>query len=859
MADNRPQTTEQAQREITAKLQENGRKLREAYSKNDKAAIDRYSKEYDRLTAQLRASDTIGNIGAGLASTAVGLLTGIPDLAIAGYNLYQEKRTPSMGELITGKRGLLGEEAGKLPTLRERVLGASQIPTEAVAQENQLAYSAPDIATGVVGLAQLTKLGYSGVRNWLQNRKTTELLSKLPESEQNFFKDLMLKGQGSPNAEVAATIAKLERDPKYAEILNALKREASTRGVSGMAPATSRITEEQAAAGSALGVQNKLQGLAEARKTAGDQAFTKAFGYAEGRQLVSPNETLKSIDSLLARYSKQTTPNAQKAVEALTKIRESLQPTVTAPGTEATEYLVRAGTKGLQTSPTSYVVRPGTPDLTIPGSAARTTTRTRTVVEYDSLGLPRTRTITEEIPISGVSPTTIKGTPEVRGTIPGANVPGTPDVFGKIPGAASFTTKGGVKTLTVEEVQGILSEFGKKASQGDSLIKDLALSDEKIISSAIFGGMKDDLANAFKVASGSDRTALGMLIKARKEVADASVKYNDAIAQGLPAWLKDKRLAEINFEDLYSQYKNATPAQRATFRSYVENTEPEALKNLDSRVWQDFSSKYQGILPDGLPGIDLGKMAREWNKMSSQEKDAVATALGQNTSEFSDRMKDALVFTRKVSTGASQEGVDIAGVTREAAAVVGSTPAGYQGAKITQLVGDALGAFRKGVVSNELAMKTLMTKEGMEFLKTAKLSPGSQKTLEALMKTADSTPALPSWMAVGTAITPNVQAGETVMQTPEEFNVPEEFKIPEGMTQEQPMQSTSEQGSFVVPDEFKQAQPEQASPSDRNAQRRMILQSEMAKTQQALSTSADPAQRARLERDIEALNRELMR
>ena len=141
----------------------------------------------------------------------------------------------------------------------------------------------------------MTKLGYSGVRNWLQNRKTSELLSKLPESEQNFFKDLMLKGQGSPNAEVAATIAKLERDPKYAEILNALKREASTRGVSGVAPASSALTEEQAATGAALGVQSKLQGLAEARKTAGDQAFSKAFGYAEGRQLVDPAVTLKTL------------------------------------------------------------------------------------------------------------------------------------------------------------------------------------------------------------------------------------------------------------------------------------------------------------------------------------------------------------------------------------------------------------------------------------------------------------------------------------------------------------------------------------------------------------------------------------
>lgn len=749
MADNRPQTQEQAQREIVARLQENGRKLREAYSKNDKEAIDRYSKEYDRLTSQLRATGTIGNIGAGLASTAVGLLTGLPDLAIAGYNLYQEKRTPSMGELITGKRGVLGEEAGKLPTLRERVLGRAQIPTEAVAQEDQLTYSAPDIATGVVGLAQLTKLGYSGVRNWLQNRKTTELLNKLPEAEQNFFKDLMLKGQGSPNAEVAATIAKLEKDPKYVEILNALKREASTRAVSGIAPQAPRITEEQAATGAALGVQNKLQGLAEARKTAGDQAFTKAFGYAEGRQLVDPSNTIKNIDNLIGRYAKQTTPNAERAVEVLQSLKDRLS-AVSAPENAFT------GVGG------------------------------------------------------GVQPSRLK---------------------------------------TVEEVQGILSEFGKKASQGDNLIKDLALSDEKIISSAIFGGMKDDLAGAFKAASGNDRVALGMLIKARKEVADASVKYTDAVAQGLPAWLKDKRLSEINFEDLYSQYKNATSTQRSTFRTYLENTEPEALKSLDSRVWQDFSTRYQGILPDGMPGLDLGKMARDWNKMSPQEKDAVATALGQKTSDFSDRMKDALVFTRKITTGQPQEPVDIAGVTREAAAVVGSTSAGYQGAKITQLVGDALGAFKKGVVSNDLAMKTLMTKEGLDFLKTAKLSPGSQKTLEALMKTADSTPALPAWMAVGTAVAPNAQAEQAVQSqaTEESFNVPEEFKIPEGMTTEQPTQPVQEQSmqeAFVVPEEFKQST-SPIAPTDRNAQRRMILQDELARSQQALNTATDPAQRAR--------------
>lgn len=858
MADNRPSTSEEAQRQIVAALQENSAKLRKAYAANDKAAIEKYSKEADRLNAQYRATGTLGNIGAGLASTAVGMLTGLPDLAIAGYNLYQEKRTPSLGELITGKKGLLGEEAGKLPTLRERVLGAAQIPAEAAAGEQQLAYSAPDIATGVVGLAQLTKLGYSGVRNWLQNRKTSELLSKLPESEQNFFKDLMLKGQGSPNAEVAATIAKLERDPKYTEILNALKREASVRGVSGVAPATSRITEEQAATGSALGVQNKLQGLAEARKTAGDQSFTKAFGYAEGKQLVDPNQTLKNIDNLINRYSKQTTPNAERAVEVLQNIRDQLSPSFTTKGGGGTT-IVRKGTPDINIpGGKGYtIVEEGTPSRTIPGAPSRTITENITVTKYDSLGIPYQTTEQRIRQVPSIPSFTEAGSPGRTINIPGfagKTISGTPDVTLNIPGANPYVVQRGPQKLTVEQVQGMLSEFGKKASQGDSLIKDLALSDEKIISTAIFGGMKDDLSNAFKQASGADRTALGMLIKARKEVSDASIKYNDAVAQGLPAWLKDKRLSEINFEDLYSQYKNATPTQRATFRTYVENTEPEALKNLDSRIWQDFSSKYQKDLPDGMLGTDLASMARDWAKMSAVEKDAIATALGQKTSEFSDRMKDALVFTRRISTGSAQEGVDVAGVTREAAAVVGSTPAGYQGAKITQLIGDALGAFRKGVVSNELAMKTLMTKEGMDFLKQAKLSPGSQKTLEALMKTSEATPSLPAFMAVGTSVAPNQQVMAPEQAVGDTFNIPDEFKIPEEF--KTPAESTSVQDQgFNIPEEFKTS----TAPMNRQTDRNAILQAEMAKAQEAFSATTDPAQKQRLQFDIEALNRELAR
>jgi hypothetical protein len=763
MADNRPNTRQEAYDLIVKQINANKDKLNKAIASgevpNDSRAIinSKYAKEIDRLQAQLRSTGPIGELGSGMTSAAVGLLTGIPDIGIAGYNLYTEKRAPTLSELVTGK-------PAPITPLRERVMEFAGMAPEATSQEGALLQAAPDIAVGAYGAAQLAKLGYSGIKNWLNNRKTKELLSKLSPEEGNVFRDLMLRGQGGSNTEIAAQIAKLESDPKYAELLAALKREASTRSVQGITPAASKLTEEQAAVGSAKAVQSKLDSLSEARRIAGDQAFSKAFGYGEGRQLVDPIKTVAEIDKLIARYSKQTTGNAEKAVEVLNNLKTKL------------------------------------------------TTPTAPVSPFTGVG-------------GGIQPTNLK---------------------------------------TVEEVQGILSEFGKKASQGDSLIKDLALSDEKIISSAVFGGMKDDLAAAYKEASGADRTALGMLIRARKQVSDASNAYTDAVAQGIPAWLKDKRLAEINFEDLYSQYKATTPAQRATFRSYVQNTEPEALKNLDSRVWADFTTKYTDVLPDGLPGIDIAKMAQDWSKMSAVEKDAVATALGQNTATFSERMKDALIFTRKLKVGA---GEDISGkVVRDAAAVAGSTPLGYQGSKVVQLLGDVLTSFKSGVVSNELALKTLLTNEGASFLKTAALSPGSRKTLEELTKVTQSQGVLPTVAQISTLAAPS-----TAEQPSPEFVVPEEFNVPatsaaeaQEQQQQQPTMAPAETDGFVVPEEFRQQQqpvtptavPMQKSRTDMS---REILNNELTKLQGALATTTDPVQQGRLQRDLAALQREMGR
>lgn len=675
MADEIASTREEARKRVIAAMQENSRKLRKAEADNDKAAIAKYTDAYDKLEAQYRNIGLLGEIGTGIAGAAAGLLTFPADLAIGGYNL------------ATGS---------KVPSLRDKVLEFAGMSPVVMSKEGADIQAAPDVALGVLGAYQLGKLSIQGVKSLFENRKVNSLLKKLPEGEQNIFKDLMLKGQGSANTEVQALINKVRSNPKYSEIFNALDVAAAERATAGLAPVASRITDQDAAVQAAKSVQNRLQKLSEERTLAGNLGFEKAFGYGEGRALVEPTQTLAEIDKLIGRYSKQASPNAAKAVEVLQKLKTSFE----------------------------------TPSA--PSSA-----------------------------------------------------------FAGVGGAPLPTTK-----MTAEEVQSVLSEFGKKASSGDSLIKDLALSDEKIISSAIFGKMKEDLNTAFAGASGADRAALGFLQKARKDVEVASTKYKDAVAQGLPAWLKDKPLSSIDFEELMSQYSRVSPAQRANFREYVKANDPEALKNIDGRVWTDFKSRYTGELPDGSQGTDLARMAQDWNKMGLQEKDAVANALGQNVDEFSTRMKDALVFTRKARTGGDSEASAATDVVNKAAAVVGSTPAGYSGAKMTQLGGGILSSFRSGVLSDELAMKTLMTPEGAAFLKQGKLTPGSMETLNKLMKTSEASVVPPTFTApaqaavIGGAIAPSPQGAPT--PTPID-----DWVIPDETT---PAGATPTQDDWVIPD-----------------------------------------------------------
>lgn len=558
----------------------------------------------------------------------------------------------------------------------------------------QVAEQSPFAQLTMQTLPYLVKGGIEGIKTRKQQEILNEYKSLLPEKDLGVFNEFVLKGQGSSDPAIAADIARLTRSPKYLEMITALNEGATAKALQGMAPKGSPLTPEQAKTGIIQAVQNKLSGI---RESNADSLFEKAKGYGAGKPIVDTTNTINNIDGLIARYSNQTTSNAERAVEVLKAIRERL------------------------TSPNIL-------DESIAPFAGAT----------------------------GPVPTTTK--------------------------------------RTVEQVQGVLSEFGKKASAGDNLIKDLSITDERIISSAIFGGMKDDVTAALRSATGSDKSALNLLNTARDRVSKASTAYNEAIAQGLPASLHNKSLAEIAPEDLYKTYMSLTPAQRGTMRSWVGQTDQAALDVLDKQVFNNFVNQAKKTNALGVETVDLATLAKNWRDLGNVAgaQDALATALGTNATEFGQRMKDAELFTRKMSVSKPPtEQAFTPSEVRETQAAIGGI-AGYGPAKIGQLAMDTLNTLTNNGLSDEQLMKVLLTDSGKNFLKSASLSPRSEKALADLMK-VDSTPleALGKW-AVGTTarLGPRFGAAEQPSMAPA---MPQEQTMPTETQQEQSVMPTPEQ------------------------------------------------------------------
>jgi len=802
MATERAKTNIEAQQRITAQKDAIRPLLVKAMRSNDKAAIDKYMAEMERLDRQMRATATItvggvdvpiGAIGSGIQSGISGLFTAIPDIATAGYNFLspQENQITSLGELGTKYLGTQNEpmsdeqayafrmsqgagsaaipSAGAKGLLLGTGLGAGDV---AVSQ----ATGAPEgILSSVYAIGNLSRAGFKGVQGLRESRKLNKFIDEnVPVEGQNVFRQFMLRGQGSDNPIVAAAIQKLRSQPQYAELFAKFDQAASDFATKGMTPTTRVGSKKEATEAIATRVQRELDGLIKQRSEAGNRVFEQAKGYGANKPLVEPTVTIKNIDDLIARYSAKSTPNADRAVQVLTSIRSRL---------------------------------------------------------------------TSDNPLN----------PEQA-------------AFVGVAGPIQTTTK-----RTVDQVQGVLSEFGKKASAGDSLIKDLAISDERIISAAIFGGMKDDVTAALKTSSGGDAAALNLLNLGRKQIKTASDNYNDVIAQGMPAFLKDKPLSAVSYEDLYSNYKGLNEYQRAKVRSYVGNTDQEALNFLDKNVFQDFVKSAQGKNDAGVFTTDLEKLATNWKSLGDNERFALTTALGANAKEFDQRMTDALVFTKKmrVSQPQVEDGKTFTSdLQRGLSASVGAS-AGYATSKAVDVgITTFNELFKKQGLTDEQLMKMLLTPEGADFLRQGSLTGASRNTLDALTKipsTLETT--APAFSAISRLISAPAQAPVEPTQA-----APDEVFIPEDIFTNQPVQQptaptttpTNDGEVFIPEDIFTSGAttPPRVNVNANVDERQGIFSQELGQLLQrsnAAQAAGDQMATQRITADIQALLREAQR
>jgi hypothetical protein len=745
MADNRPNTRQEAYDALVKQLNSAKDRLNAAIKSgevpNESRAIinSKYYKDIGKIESQIRSTGTIGELGSGMVSAATGLLTGIPDLAIGGYNLYQEKRSPTLSELIAGKKGLFGEEAGKLPSLRERTLEFAGMTPEATSKEGALLQSAPDIAVGVVGLAQLAKFGWRAFKDRKISAKADELLGELNPTERNMFQNYMVRGQDSSSPEVAAMIEKVRKNPKYSELFTAMENEAAKEALKGIRPRASVQTPEEAATGIAKSIQDKLDAVKNNRRVAGNENFEKAFKQAGDAPFVETTATRATIENLRKQY-----PDNDSVLSYLNKLENKL----------------------LVDTPT--------------------------------------------------------------GTVP--------------------------DKLTVQRLQGFLHEFGKKAESGDSVVTGLALDDMKRVNNALFSSLGNDLSNTTKVGDVTQKKAAGYLIQARNQYEKASNDYDALIAQGIPKFLQNKSFNEITIEDLTKAYQQTNFAQRQQFREWVGENRVESLKAIDKQVFDNFIKDAYKKQPDGTFTYDLGAISDKWNTVKATNPNLagqVVDALGTNASEFSKRMKDAAVFTRKIQIGTApvDEAIVGGGLARDIEALAG-TVGGYQIGKATRLTTDAVNAIfkDKGLTEQQL-MSVLLSSEGKKFLQNAAISPQSKNTLQSLVDLDKASPILP--FAAATTALPTTQT-QAQIQEPT-IEMPPNIELPPELMS---MPSTN----IELPPEIGAPPPEPTTTIDK--QRQAIFNTELKSLMGqsiAAQEQGNEEKTGRATRDLTALLMEAMR
>lgn len=291
----------------------------------------------------------------------------------------------------------------------------------------------------------------------------------------------------------------------------------------------------------------------------------------------------------------------------------------------------------------------------------------------------------------------------------------------------------GNPTTTISKIQGNLTSFGSRAAGEENLLKDVTITDQKRIAAGIFGALKTDLDILKKSADPTIRKSALTLDQARESVRKGWEEKSNFLAQGLPADLQRVSLDSLDDVEFTNIFNKLTTDQRKKVLPIIEAQAPEALDRIRLANYNKFLQGATKKLDTGDYGVDFEKLVSKYNTLKPEERELLAFSLGSNAKDFAERMDDATKFFRynmKIR-GVPEEGQMLTGeqIAKGQAAVGAITD--YATAKAAD-VGLRIFNDLSGNMKDIDVLRILLTKEGKDFLKTAKLSPASENTLKNL-------------------------------------------------------------------------------------------------------------------------------
>lgn len=289
--------------------------------------------------------------------------------------------------------------------------------------------------------------------------------------------------------------------------------------------------------------------------------------------------------------------------------------------------------------------------------------------------------------------------------------------------------------ISVERMQALLGEFGAQAKQGESLIADVSLGTQKRIASAIFSGLKDDIADTASNSTVERIRSIARLVdEARDQTRKGYEAYEAFASKGLPAALKNKTLASMDTEEVMSTIKNLSNAERDRMGAILKNTAPEDLKRIRQVMYDDFIQSARTTLPDGTTGVDLKLLARKFNTLDENGQKSIAFALDVPMSDFTAKMKDAENFFKYQQNFAGKvEGKALTPAEIAEMSTAGYVFGGYGTGKAAGLMGRMWNTI-KGGLSDDNMLNYLLSPEAKGILMESVKSPNATKTLEKLVR-----------------------------------------------------------------------------------------------------------------------------